>query len=174
MKPNMTYYIDPNEGSNGDAIGVTCRKFETIEGWFTCLSPEKSQIDFESMSECKSSGLMSCKNGKPFSYGNKGIAKYQLKSLATRSQMAFQAVTYDCKNGRSASGMTGWNGMEFSTDSPSTGVIYDVEVDSRCKDGMSDTYTVFTRAPEMLPFADMEAKLGQNGASITLGEVCFG
>ena len=39
---------------------------------------------------------------------------------------------------------------------------------------MSDTYTVFTRAPEMLPFADMEAKLGQNGASITLGEVCFG
>ena len=41
---DMTYYIDPNEGSNGDAIGVTCRRFETIEGWFTCLSPEKSQI----------------------------------------------------------------------------------------------------------------------------------
>ena len=37
----------------------------------------------------------------------------------------------------------------------------------------SDVYTVYTSIPESLPFADIEGKLGSNGAKIQLGEVCF-
>ena len=38
----------------------------------------------------------------------------------------------------------------------------------------SDIYTVHTRVPETLPFADIEAsKPGHTEAAIQLGEVCF-
>ena len=38
---DATYYVDPNGGSNLDALEVVCRKMEILPGWFTCVKPNR-------------------------------------------------------------------------------------------------------------------------------------
>jgi hypothetical protein len=148
---------------------------EKYEGWFTCVKPTKDSIELN-REDCKSIdnlSLMSCK-GSAFSYGYKGMAKHQLKSLAALSSTALQSVHYNCMRGSSAMRTIGWNGAEFSVRESEWKLMQNIEVESNCENSdMSDQYTVYTSVPESLPFADIEGKLSSSGAKIQLGEVCF-
>lgn len=150
---------------------------EKYDGWFTCVKPTEDTIEINP-GDCKShdkSGrsLMSCKN-TAFTYGYKGVAKHQLKSLATLSSVALQSIHYDCKRGSSAMRAVGWNGDEISVRESDWTLMQDVEVDHNCEDSdTSDQYTVYTSVPERLPFADLEGKPSSSGVTIKLGEVCY-
>ena len=76
--------------------------------------------------------LMSCKNSA-FTYGYKGTAKYQLKSLATLSSVALQSIYYDCKRGSSAMRAIGWNGAEFSVRESEWKLMQSIEVEQNCE-----------------------------------------
>ena len=77
---------------------------------------------------------MSCKDSA-FSYGYKGSAKYQLKSLAMLSSVALQSIHYDCKGGSSAMRAIGWNGAEFSVIESVRTLMQNVEVKHNCEVG---------------------------------------
>ena len=75
---------------------------------------------------------MSCL-GSAFMYGYKGMAKYQLKSLAALSSVALQSVQYDCKRGSSAMRAVGWNGAEISVRESEWKLMQNVEVERNCE-----------------------------------------
>lgn len=157
---------------------VVCRRMEKYEGWFTCIKPVQDTFEI-SRKDCKSSetkdgrSLMSCL-GSTFMYGYKGMAKYQLKSLAALSSVALQSIQYDCNRGSSAVRAVGWNGAEISVRESEWKLMQNVEVEHNCEiSDKSDLYTVYTSVPESLPFADLEGKPSINGVTIKLGEVCF-
>ena len=75
---------------------------------------------------------MSCK-GAAFSYGYKGMAKHQLKSLATLSSTALQSVSYNCMRGSSAMRTIGWNGAEFSVRESDWKLMQNIEVENNCE-----------------------------------------
>ena len=91
--------------------------------------------------DCKSSrdgrSLMSCL-GSTFTYGYKGMAKYQLKSLAALSSVALQSVQYDCKRGSSAMRAIGWNGAEISVRESEWKLMQNVEVEHNCEVSIRD------------------------------------
>ena len=78
---------------------------------------------------------MSCL-GSGFNYGYKGLAKYQLKSLAALSSVALQSIQYDCKRGSSAVRTVGWNGAEISVRESEWKLMQDVEVEHNCEVNM--------------------------------------
>ena len=71
--------------------------------------------------------------GSAFSYGYKGTAKYQLKSLATHSNVALQSIHYDCKRGSSAVRAVGWNGAKFSVLESEWTLLENIEVEHNCE-----------------------------------------
>ena len=79
---------------------------------------------------------MSCKDSA-FSYGYKGSAKYQLKSLATLSSVAIQSIYYDCKGGSSAMKAIGWNGAEFSVTESVRTLMQNIKVKRTCEVGFN-------------------------------------
>lgn len=78
--------------------------------------------------------------GSAFNYGYKGMAKYQLKSLATLSSTALQTIQYDCKRGSPAMRAVGWNGAEISVRESEWKLMQDVEVEHNCEVSMSNGY----------------------------------
>lgn len=71
--------------------------------------------------------------GSTFTYGYKGIAKYQLKSLAVLSNVALQSIQYDCKRGSSPTRLVGWNGAKFSVLESDWTLMENIEVERNCE-----------------------------------------
>ena len=91
-----------------------------------------------------------------FLYGYEGKAKYQLKSLAAKSHVAFQTLTYNCKNSGTVLRVVGWNGVEFPLTESSSSVMEDIDVENDCKvsECMSSAYlecTHSTHVSECIP-----------------------
>ena len=70
---------------------------------------------------------------KPFSYGFNGNAKYQLRSLASKSRVALQTLEYNCNKGRSAHQLIGHNGVEISVKESSQSLLQTVNVEHNCE-----------------------------------------
>ena len=43
------YYVDPNGGSTGDAIAVTCRSINDV--YFTCIQPSNDSVSIEAKNQ---------------------------------------------------------------------------------------------------------------------------
>ena len=71
--------------------------------------------------------------GRPFSYGFNGNAKYQLRSLASKSRVALQTLEYNCNKGRSAHRLIGHNGVEISVQESSQSLLQTVNVEHNCE-----------------------------------------
>ena len=71
--------------------------------------------------------------GHPFSYGFNGNAKYQLRSLASKSRVALQTLEYNCNKGRSAHRLIGNNGVEISVQESSQSLLQTVNVEHNCE-----------------------------------------
>ena len=71
--------------------------------------------------------------GHPFAYGFNGNAKYQLRSLASKSRVALQTLEYNCNKGRSAHRLIGHNGVEISVQESSQSLLQTVNVEHNCE-----------------------------------------
>lgn len=69
----------------------------------------------------------------PFTYGFNGNAKYQLISLAAMSRQALQSLEYDCKEGRSARQLIGYNGAEIPVTESFHNLLQTVDVELNCE-----------------------------------------
>lgn len=173
---NGYYWVDPNEGSAGDAIKVFC-DFATEE---TCVSPVEAEFKGQRWTKNTTPGqyfMEDLVNGKMFDYN---ADAHQIKYLQMLSERARQTVTYSCLNsspfGARLTAHTG-DDLDSAVGRHKKTTYIDVQ-DDCAKDNQwhSATFSVRTNHTATLPLLDIvlfDVGSQNQQFGIQLGQVCF-
>ncbi|XP_019209972.1 collagen alpha-1(I) chain isoform X2 [Oreochromis niloticus] len=171
------YYIDPNQGSPGDALLAYCSFSSTSKQ--TCLHPQDSQLPMkawiEDFSEEGSFQWLS-KLDEGFQFYYQGANVVQMRFLRLHSGTAVQKVSYSCHPGHRLGPAS--RDVKFLTDSRTQsylGAVQDCVPGEEMESGPRESVLEFEDL-HLLPLRDVALMGGGNTTyqfGLTVGPVCF-
>ncbi|CAK6978561.1 collagen alpha-1(I) chain isoform X2, partial [Scomber scombrus] len=173
------YYIDPNQGSPGDAFQVYCDFTAEPK---TCLSPLQPQVPVKAW--LKDSGtdmsfhwLSTVEDGFQFEYPGADVV--QMRFLRLNSRLSTQKVTYSCQQGSRQSHTE--REVKFLADTRTQsylGALRDCAPSGELESGPQKSVFQFESEDlQLLPLRDL-AVFGNNKEDteefgFTIGPACF-
>jgi len=172
IKPTLKsgdYWIDPNAGSNHDAVLVHCN----ATNYETCIWPKSPSVqleDEEYNGNNKYVWALREISGEPMI--EYAASHVQVKMLRVKSERVRQNITYNCINSNAK--------LRVLTDKDETTNIKDIaqvlSEDCQIKDSTwrSNVFEIDTEDLETLPIQDIAIKAGANEKfGFEIGPICF-
>ncbi|XP_072309336.1 collagen alpha-1(II) chain-like [Eucyclogobius newberryi] len=171
------YYIDPNQGSAGDALLAYC----SFSGHFTqtCLHPRDPQLPMKAWMEDSTeegSFLWLSRMDRGFQFDYPGASVVQLRFLKLQSSTAVQKLTYSCHPGHGL-GQAGRD-VKFLTNTGKQsylGQLSDCEPAEETGSVVREAIFEFEDL-QLLPLRDVALMSRANSThrfSFTMGPLCF-
>jgi len=170
IKPTLKsgdYWIDPNAGSNHDAVLVHCN----ATNYETCIWPKAPVVDSQEYNgNNKYVWALREVNAEPMI--QYAASHVQVKMLRVKSERVRQNITYNCINSNAK--------LRVLTDKDETTNIKDIaqvlSEDCQIKDSTwrSNVFEIDTEDLETLPIQDIAIKAGANEKfGFEIGPMCF-